>query len=58
MIGKRFSISGMTIEIIANDGERWETRNLTTRATVFLDKAVLQHAIKLGKAEEISEPHN
>jgi hypothetical protein len=58
MIGKRFSISGMIIEIIADAGERWETRNLTTRATVFIDKAVLQHAIRLGKAEEISEPQN
>jgi hypothetical protein len=58
MIGRKFTISGMTIEIIAEDGERWETRNLTTRATVFIDKAVLQKAIRLGKAEEISGQDN
>ena len=56
MIGKRFEISGMTIEIIADAGDKWETRNLTTKETVFMDKAVLEHAIKLGKAEEVSKP--
>ena len=55
MIGKRFIISGMTIEIVADDDERWETRNITTNETVFFNKRVLQDAIKLGKAEEISE---
>ena len=44
----------MTIEIISDDGKRWETRNITTNETVFMDKSVLQNAIKLGKAEEIS----
>ncbi|MFC1589797.1 hypothetical protein ACFL3P_05970 [Pseudomonadota bacterium] len=43
----------MTIEIVSDDGERWETRNTTTRETVYIDKSVLQNAIKLGKAEEI-----
>jgi len=53
--GKKFVISGMKIEIIADDGERWEARNITTRETVFLNKLVLLNSIKLGKAEEIVE---
>jgi hypothetical protein len=53
MLGKKFVISGMTLEIIADAGERWETRNITTNETVFMNKDVLQNAIKLGKAEEI-----
>ena len=53
MIGKKFSISGMAIEIVSDDGERWETRNITTKETVFINKVVLHDAIKLGKAEEI-----
>lgn len=55
MIGKKLMISGMTIEIVSDDGDKWETRNITTNETVFFDKSVLQHAIKLGKAEELSE---
>jgi hypothetical protein len=54
MIGKQFMISGMALEITADDGARWETRNTTTRETVFMNKDVLQSAIKLGKAEEIT----
>lgn len=54
MIGKTFMISGMTIEIISDDGERYETRNITTRETIFFSKEILEKAIKLGKAEEIS----
>ena len=54
MIGKKFMISGMAIEIVSDDGERWETRNITTKETVFIEKSVLQKAIKLGKAEEIN----
>ena len=54
-IGKKFIISGMTIEIVSDDGERWETRNITTKEIVFFDKLVLLNAIKLGKAEEIFE---
>ena len=56
LIGKTFVISGMSIEIVSDDGERWEARNITTKETVFINKLVLQRAIKLGKAEEISEP--
>ena len=46
-------ISGMTIEIMSDAGDRWETRNLTTKEIIFFDKNVLDSAIKLGKAEEI-----
>ena len=56
MIGKRIMISGMAIEIVSDDGERWAARNITTKETLFINKLVLQRAIKLGKAEEISEP--
>ncbi len=58
MVGKKFMISGMTVEIISDDGERWETRNITTKETVFFKKSVLQNAIKLGKAEEVSALDN
>lgn len=54
LIGKTLIISGMSIEIISDDGERYETRNITTKETIFFNKSVLQNAIKLGKAEEIS----
>ena len=54
-IGEKLMVSGMTIEIIADDGERWETRNITTREIVFFDKSVLLNSIKLGKAEKIVE---
>ena len=56
MIGKKIIISGMDLEIISDDGERWECRNITTKETVFIKKSVLENAIKLGKAEVISEP--
>ena len=55
MTGKKFMISGMAIEIVSDEGERWETRNITTKETVFINKVVLHDAIKLGKAEEISQ---
>ncbi len=55
LIGKKFILSGMTLEVIADDGERWECRNTTTKDTVFFKKSVLRDAIKLGKAELISE---
>ena len=58
MIGKKIMISGMVIEIVSDDDERWEARNITTKETVFINKLVLQDAIKLGKAEEISELDN
>lgn len=55
MIGKKFVISGMQIEIVSDKCDKWETRNITTNETVLFDKAVLERAIKLGKAEEISD---
>lgn len=55
MIGKKFIITGMTIEIVSDQDERWETRNTTTNETIFLNKSVLQNAIKLGQAEDVSE---
>ena len=55
LIGKTVMISGMIIEIISDDGDSWKTRNITTNEIVFMKKAVLQNAIKLGKAEEVSE---
>ena len=55
MTGKKFMISGMVIEIVSDDGDRWETRNITTKETIFMNKIVLQNAIKLGKAEEVTE---
>lgn len=54
MIGKTIMISGMTLEIISDDGDRYETRNITTRETIFFSKEILEKAIKFGKAEEIS----
>ena len=54
-IGTKIIISGMRIEVVSDDGERWETRNVTTKETVFFDKSVLLNAIKLGKAEEVVE---
>ena len=52
-IGSKVIISGMTIEIISDAGEKWETRNITTKDIVLFDKLVLLNAIKLGKAEEV-----
>ncbi len=55
MIGKKVIISGMAIEIISDDEERWECSNITTKETVFIKKSVLKNAIKLGKAEVIKK---
>lgn len=54
-IGTKLIISGMTIEVISDAGDKWETRNITTKEIVFFDKSVLLSAVKLGKAEEIFE---
>ncbi len=53
LIGKKFVISGMNVEIISDAGDKWETRNITTRETILMDKLVLDHAIRFGKAEEV-----
>ena len=44
----------MTIEVLSEDGDKYETRNVTTKEKVFFKKAILESAIKLGKAEEVS----
>lgn len=54
MIGKKIIISGMTLEVVADEDDRWECRNMTTRETIFMKKSVIRDAIKLGKAEVIS----
>ena len=54
-IGSKVIISGMTIEIVSDAGDKWETRNITTKDIIFFDKLVLLNAIKLGKAEEIEK---
>ena len=45
----------MIIEVIAEEGESWVTRNITTREVVNFKKDILQKAIKLGKAQEVIE---
>jgi hypothetical protein len=55
MIGKKFLIAGMLIEVISDEGDKWQTHNITTGELVFFDKPVLEKAVKLGKAEEISD---
>lgn len=55
LIGKKYTITGMSIEIIGDTGDKWETRNLTTNEIVLMDKVMIERAIKLGKAEEITE---
>ncbi|RKZ65610.1 MAG: hypothetical protein DRQ44_07850 [Gammaproteobacteria bacterium] len=53
MIGKKYEISGMTLEITADAGEKWQTINITTKEIVYFNKTQLQNAIKLGKASEV-----
>ena len=54
LLGKKFHIAGMAIQVVADAGDKWETLNLTTRETNFMDKQLLDNAVRLGKAEEIS----
>ena len=58
MIGKKITISGMVLEIVSDAGERWETLNTTTRETIFMEKTVLQNALRLAMAEVISDNKN
>lgn len=58
MIGKKFSISGMQLEIIADEGDQWQMRNLTTNELILLEKSFFEKAIKLGKVEEILDENN
>jgi hypothetical protein len=58
MIGKIVEISGMRIEILADDGDNWRCRNVTTRQELSMNKAVIDRAIRLGKADVVpSEAH-
>jgi len=41
----------MILDVVYDAGERWECRNTTTRKTIFMDKAVIDRAIRLGQAE-------
>ena len=54
LVGKRFAISGMTIEVLSDQGDKYQVRNVTTRDVLEMDKTMLVKAIKLGKAEQIS----
>ena len=55
--GKKYSITGMEIEILSDHSDKWETRNITTNEIIYMNKDVLEKAIKLGKAEEIIEEY-
>lgn len=55
MIGKKFEILGIVIEIISDDGDRWKTRNIITKETDVINKQVLLNGIRLGKAKEVSK---
>lgn len=56
MIGKHFQISGMLVEVIADEGDQWKLLNHTTDQSFLLDKTYLEKSIKLGKAEEVPGP--
>jgi hypothetical protein len=54
MIGKTIEISGMVVEVVADEGDSWKCLNLTTQQTLVLKKAMIERAIKLGQAEVVS----
>jgi len=37
MVGKKLMISAMAIEIASDAGDRWKTRNITTKENVFMN---------------------
>lgn len=53
MFGKKFSITGMTLEVVSDEGDKWKLRNVTTNEIILMDKSVLDKSIRLGQAEEI-----
>lgn len=53
IINKILVIAGMHIQVLAEKGTQYETRNITTGEIILFDKQQLENAIKLGKAEEI-----
>jgi hypothetical protein len=54
MIGTTIEIAGMVVEIVADEGDSWKCRNLTTQQTLVMKKSVIERAIKLGQAEVVS----
>jgi len=58
IIGKKIMISGMVLQVLADAGYKWETMNITTRETVFIEKAVLLNALRLALAEVVSDINN
>ena len=55
MLNKKYMISGMLMEVIADAGDKWKLLNHTTHETVLLDKSFLDKSIRLGKAEEVEQ---
>jgi len=55
MIGKQFIIAGMRMEVIADAGDQWQVLNLTTGKSLLFDKKMLHDAIRLAKAEEVTD---
>ena len=55
MIGKVIAIAGMKIEVLADEGEHWQCRNLTTGSPLTMKKAILDRAIRLGQAHFVEE---
>ncbi len=55
MIGKKYEIAGMILDIIGDAGEPWEVKNMTTQEIIFFNKIQLQDAIKLGKVVDVSD---
>lgn len=54
LTGRTIEIAGMVVEILAVEGDNLVCRNLTTRHELTMDKAVVEQAIRLGKAEIVS----
>ena len=54
LIGKTYVISGMTIRVLSEEKGKYVAENVTTHEIVRFDRAFLEKAIKLGKAEEVS----
>jgi hypothetical protein len=54
MIGTTIEIAGMIVEVLADEGDGWKCRNLTTQQVFVIEKAVIERAIKLAQAEVVS----
>ena len=51
LIGKKVIISGMTLEVTAEQDDSWQCQNITTKEVIYFKKSMLENAIKLAKAE-------